>query len=408
MCDYIREAVELAAKQRLSRRTFVTGTAAIAGAGLAGASSIASASARPVDPEDAASQESARDFRTRLVLLGTAGGPVWWFETRREGISSAVVVDGSTYIVDCGAGVGRQYRRAGLGGTGVNDGLEQLRGIFLTHLHSDHIVDYFDLWLFGLFQGLQDVSQPVQVYGPGNRGTLPPLFGTAPPPPVVNPENPTPGTVEMTEYLLQAYATDINDRMRDNRVRDPRTLIQPHDIALPPDVVSDPNVDPAPPMAPFSVMEDDNVCVTATLVYHAPAFPAFAFRFDSDDGAVVFSGDTAPSENLVRLARGADILVHEVIDRRWVMSLFPDPNDPRARALVQHLLETHTTIEDVGGVAERAGVKTLVLSHLAPADNPDGRWRKAGKSFSGRLVVGRDLQEIGVGRRRGSRRRGLR
>ncbi|MGI8780020.1 MAG: MBL fold metallo-hydrolase [Solirubrobacteraceae bacterium] len=405
MCDYIREAVELAAEQRLSRRGFMTGSAAIAGAGLAGASSIASASARPVDRAHAAPPSSARGFRTRVVLLGTAGGPVWWHETRREGISSAVVVNGSVYLVDCGEGVGRQYRRAGLGGTGVNDGLERLRGIFLTHLHSDHIIDYPNVWLFGLFQGLPNALEPVQVYGPGNRGKLPPVFGPAPPPPVVNPGNPTPGTVEMTESLLQAYAADINDRMRDNRARDPRTLIEPHDIALPPGVVSDPNVDPAPPMAPFSVVEDDNVRVTATLVQHAPVFPAFAFRFDSDDGAVVFSGDTAPSENLVSLARGADVLVHEVIDRRWVMSLFPDPSEPRAKALIRHLLDAHTTIEDVGAVAERAEVKTLVLSHLAPANNPDARWRKAGKNFSGRLVVGRDLHEIGVGRRRGGQRR---
>lgn len=79
-----------------------------------------------------------------------------------------------------------------------------------------------------------------------------------------------------------------------------------------------PNETPVPAMEPFLVHEDERVRVTTTLVNHFPILPAFAFRFDTDDGSVVFSGDSSPCDNLVRLAHNTDVLVHEVIDRSWV------------------------------------------------------------------------------------------
>jgi ribonuclease BN (tRNA processing enzyme) len=277
-------------------------------------------------------------------------------------------------------------------------------------LHSDHSVDYNNLLLFGTTNGLggRAGSDPVHVYGPGDRGSLPPLFGSAPAPPIIHPENPTPGTESMTELLLAAFAQDINDRMRDTRGPDPRSLIVPHDIRLPAAVLAGANDDPAPDMDPIEVFTDDRVKVTAILVNHRPTFPSFAYRFDTDDGSVVFSGDTAPAPNLVKLARGADVLVHECIDARWIESfvedLFPEPNDPRAEAVIQHLLGSHTTIEQVGPVGDEAGVGSLVLSHLGPATNPRRRWMDAGEHFSGRLVVGEDLLQLGVGSRRRRRR----
>lgn len=401
MCDIVGQAIQAAEAQRLSRRTLLKGSVAT-GAGLLATGSLGTASAAAADrPEPPTGNRAARRHRTRLVLLGTAGGPVWWPGTTREGISSAVVVGEDVYVIDCGEGVFRQYRRAGLGPPADRAVLQNLRGIFLTHLHSDHMIDYFNVWAFGSSNGLQLRSDPVRVFGPGNRGGLPPVYGPPEPAPVtINPENPTPGTVETTDMLVRAYATDLNDRSRDNRQADPRSKFEVHDIDLPPGLVSDPNVDPAPRSAPFAVFEDENVKVTATLVDHRPVFPSFGFRFDTADGSIVFSGDTGPDENLIELAQGADILVHEVIDPEWVTGLFPDPTTPEAQSTIAHLLNSHTTIDDVGDVAERAGVKTLVLSHLVPANTPERRWRQAGRGFSGRLVVGRDLQEIGVGRRR--------
>ena len=337
--------------------------------------------------------------RTRLVLLGTAGGPVWY--GHREGIASAVVIDEDVYLVDCGEGVGQQYRRAGFAPFEGRQTLRGLRGIFLTHLHSDHCVDYFNVWLFSWFNGIGANPRAVEAFGPGDRGSLPPLFGPETAPRVESPDSPTPGTVEMTRRLMQAFAADINERMRDDRRPALETRFQAHDIPLPAAIVASANADPAPEMDPIEVYEDENVQVRAILVPHPPTFPSFAYRFDSADGSVVFSGDTTVSANLVKLAQGADVLVHEVIDPVWVESRFERPLDAMQRASIHHLLSSHTSIEQVGAVAERAGVETLVLNHFVPADNPHRRWLEARTGFSGRLVVGEDLMQIGIGQPRG-------
>jgi ribonuclease BN (tRNA processing enzyme) len=217
--------------------------------------------------------------------------------------------------------------------------------------------------------------------------------------PVINPANPVPGIVDTTGYLYQAFALDLNDRMRDNLKPDLRTIFQVHDIAIPKGIGYHPNNNPSPAgMQPLRVYEDGNVRVTATLVNHFPIVPAFAFRFDTADGSVVFSGDTAPNDNLVALARHAEVLVHEVIDPAWVDILFPPPTTPVQDALKHHLLTAHTTIDDVGKVAERAGVKTLVLTHIVPGNAPTAHLAQARRNFSGRFVIGQDLMRIGVGR----------
>jgi ribonuclease BN (tRNA processing enzyme) len=304
------------------------------------------------------------------------------------------------YLVDCGDGVGMRLRQTDLSPEPHLSALEPLRAIFLTHLHSDHTIDYPNIPVFGGSGYLRSVPAPIQVFGPGDRGQLPGFVGRGQEPPVISPDDPTPGTEAMTEYLYKAFATDLNDRLRDGGGVDPRSKVELHDIPLPSEA-GDAAVTPPPRVAPFPVYEDDRVRVTATLVDHGQVYPSFGFRFDSDDGAIVFSGDTAPSDNLVELADGADVLVHEVIDRAWVESLFGDPPfSPEEQAAIAHLLESHTTIEDVGGVAERAGVSKLVLNHFVPANNPPGRWRRAARGFSGRLVVGEDLMQIGVGARR--------
>lgn len=142
---------------------------------------------------------------------------------------------------------------------------------------------------------------------------------------------------------------------------------------------------------------DGDVKVTA-LVDHRPTAPAFAFRFDTPDGSIVASGDTGPSENLVELAQGADYLVHEVIDSAHVNRIVETIPVEQREGVRQHLLTSHTTIEQVGrDVAERAGAKNLVLNHLVPSNNPDERWRQASNGFSGSLFVGKDLMKFGVG-----------
>jgi ribonuclease BN (tRNA processing enzyme) len=124
--------------------------------------------------------------------------------------------------------------------------------------------------------------------------------------------------------------------------------------------------------------------------------PAFGYRFDTPDRSIVISGDTRVSENLIELARDADVLVHEALFPAAVDRLVG--NVPNAPLLKESILAHHTSAEDAGRVAAAAGVKTLVLSHLVPPDDPlltEQMWLDAAsKHFSGRIVVGKDLLEI--------------
>jgi ribonuclease BN (tRNA processing enzyme) len=151
--------------------------------------------------------------------------------------------------------------------------------------------------------------------------------------------------------------------------------------------------------SPIPVLDDGPVRITATLVDHHPTAPAFAYRIDTPDGSVVVSGDTNVSQNLIDLARGADYLVHEVIDPIFVDKVVANFPPATGAAIKQHLLASHTTIEQVGrDVAQPAGVRHLVLSHLIPGNNPDSRWRGARTGYSGRVTVGYDLMTFGVGK----------
>jgi ribonuclease BN (tRNA processing enzyme) len=407
MCNLIGHAIQ----QALTRRGFIAGSAV--GASLIApmiCSAVADDGSLDTRIQLAQSSADASNSRTRLILLGTAGGPTWWPNSDQCGISSVVAVGDAYYIVDCGEGVGKRLQQAiSPASSRVMD--DKVRALFLTHLHSDHTVDYANLLLFGLFVGLDRRSSPFKVFGPGRRGQMAPVFSLpgAPTPtvPIINPDNPTPGTRDMTGYLYQAFATDLNDRIRDNGKPSLEASVEVHDIELPPIAgFKSPNETPSPPMEPFKIFEDDRVRVSATLVEHAPVWPAFAYRFDTDDGSIVFSGDTGRSENLIKLAKGADILVHEVIVTNWIKGLFPTPRSAANEGLMQHLLNAHTQVEEVGAIAEAAGVKKLVLSHIVPGNATREQLLPAGKGFSGELVIGRDLMQIGVGQATAAARKG--
>jgi ribonuclease BN (tRNA processing enzyme) len=280
--------------------------------------------------------------RTRLILLGTGGGP------RPKKLSSApanvVVVDDVLYVVDCGDGVARQLVSADVP-------LTALRHVFITHQHSDHNADYGNLLLLSWAAGLRT---RVDTWGP------PPL-------------------AKMTASFFEMNAFDINIRIADEGRVPLVPLVHPHEIA-----------------SGGVVTQDEKVKVTAALVDHPPVVPAYAYRFDTPDRSIVFSGDTAKSDNLVALARGADVLVHEAM---WVPAVDRIVGTvPNASTLKEHLLASHTSPEDCGRIAEAAGVKTLVLSHFVPGGDPavtDQMWSDAArKFFRGRIVVGKDLMVI--------------
>ncbi|MGL3805487.1 MBL fold metallo-hydrolase [Paeniglutamicibacter sp. R2-26] len=334
---------------------------------------------------------SSTPLNPHVVTLGTAGGPRWWTGEnagKRAGICTAVVVGESVYLVDAGTGVGNQLMKAGLE-------MANLRGIFLTHLHSDHTIDLASLAIFGMFT-LAPGQAPIHVIGPGDRGMLPPASPRAAVPPVpLYPANPTPGTAAMFGHLMQAYATDLNDRVIDALRPSPLEHFAASDIRIPEGTGYHPNGNPTPEgFAPFEIYRDELVTVTATLVKHPPIAPAFAFRFDTAEGSVTLSGDTAPCDNLVTLARGTDLLLHEAIDFDWVERSYGAIDTEAARASMDHHRASHTSAAQAIDLAERAGARTLALHHLVPGTTPVPVWLSHAEDFPGTFLVPDDLDAI--------------
>ena len=154
-------------------------------------------------------------------------------------------------------------------------------------------------------------------------------------------------------------------------------------------------------LAPGVVMQDQNVKVAATIVQHPPVRPALAYRFDFQDRSIAFSGDTAPTEMVARLAEGVDILVHEAMYvpalETYLRDRISEGVPIRLDDYMAHMKVDHSPVEDVGRIAQEAGVKTLVLSHLTPGIDgiQDERWRDlAAKQFKGKIVVARDLMVL--------------
>jgi len=247
-------------------------------------------------------------------------------------------------VVDCGYGVSRQLISAGVA-------LDRIRYIFITHHHSDHNLEYGPL----LYHAWVSPKPPtIDVYGPT-------------------------GMRELTRAFCAYQKFDIDTRVVDEGMTDLRGLVSIHDIE-----------------AAGVVMQSDDVKVTSCRVRHPPITQAYAYRFEAKDRSVVISGDTAYAPELAHFAKGADVLVHEAMYVPAIEVLIKRArNAPRLR---EHLLASHTSTEDVGRIAAEAGVKTLVLSHLIPGDDPsitDEQWSEgARKYFKGRVIVGKALMRI--------------
>jgi len=281
---------------------------------------------------------------TRLILLGTAGGPP--IRKQRSQPASAIVVKGAVYIIDTGDGVAQQMALAGLSP-------QAIRAVFITHLHSDHVADYGTLLLRAWQGGLRT---PVDTYGPA------PLEA-------------------MTRSYMQFMDYDIQVRIKDENRIPFAPLVRAHNIA-----------------AEGVIYQDENLKVTAAEVPHGAAKPAYAFRFDTADRSIVFSGDTSKSANLVKLATGADVLVHEVMNLDGVDAIV-NASAPGSAELKRHIIEAHTPMDEVGQVATEARVKKLVLNHFVPTglpayDNPQLWLQGTRKSYKGEIVSGEDLMEI--------------
>ena len=281
--------------------------------------------------------------RTRIILLGTKGGPSVG-KSGRSNPSTLILINDVPYVVDCGYGTTRQLIKAGVS-------MDRLRYIFITHHHSDHNQEYgpliYNAWITGL-------PTQVDAYGPG-------------------------GLKKMTRDYFSYMEFDIDTRIVDEGRPDPRKMVVAHEFAK-----------------AGVVLQNDDVKVSSCLVRHPPIKQAYAYRFDAKDRSVVISGDTAYSPELAEFAKGADVLVHEVMYLPGVEALVK--RLPNAKRLREHLMAAHTLPEDVGRVAAQAGVKTLVLSHFVPGDDPsitDEQWAEGvRRSFKGEIIVGKDLMEI--------------
>jgi ribonuclease BN (tRNA processing enzyme) len=288
---------------------------------------------------------------TRLVMLGTQGGPN--FNLERGETAHALIVGERLYLVDCGYGTLAALTRAGLSYRSVDQ-------LFLTHLHDDHSADLPSIlghqWTDGRVT-------PVGIYGPA---------GTA---------------------RLVAAAVEFNAINEEIRLFDEARSIRLKDLFAGRDVAAG--------AEPVRVFDDDRVRVAAVENTHYPEetkqrmpHRSLAYRFDSADRSVVFSGDTAVSASLVALAKGADVLVCEAMDVALVRAAFERRVAAGAYAdnpegVWHHIVTTHTTTEQAGEMAAAAGVKMLVLGHLLPgalAQVPDEVYSAAArKHFAGEI-----------------------
>ena len=296
---------------------------------------------------------------TRLITLGTRGGPnptVW-----RAQASNALIVNGVPYIVDAGDGVTRRLTRAKIG-------FRDIDTIFITHPHSDHTSGLPAL-LTVQYDSIR--TKPVNVYGP-------------------------PGTEETVKGILPFLDVSAQVRMGDGtRTVMASTLFSGHN------------------KEPGLIFQDANIKVTAAENSHFhfaagnPAYgkyKSYALRFDTADRSIVFTGDTGPSDAISALAKGADMLVSEVTSLeefkaaqmrtgRW-QAMTPKQQDESIR----HNIEEHVSPKQVGDIAARAGVKTVVLTHLPATADPKDEYSRFGelvkKHFSGQVLIAKDLMEF--------------
>jgi ribonuclease BN (tRNA processing enzyme) len=310
---------------------------------------------------------------TELVLLGTAGAPMP--VAGRAGISSALIVDERVYVIDCGRGSPSAFVDAGLD-------FSRLSAVFLTHLHADHTGDLPGMILYpwGGRVGHDGPLPPIGVYGPSRPETVPTGDATFMRATTIHPKLPAPGTADLVENIVAGYAYHLNVMPQDARMPDAGALVRGIDIAAPARTEGASQV-------PVVVLDDGGVRVTAVAVMHGRAVPALAYRFDTADGSVVFSADTTVNDDLIALAHGADILVHQVADLGYL------DRHGTAGPELERMAALHTDVTEVGGVAERARVRELILSHYLPAAPDaitDAEWaQRAGRGSSGTTTAGR-------------------
>jgi ribonuclease Z len=273
----------------------------------------------------------------KVTLLGTGSpGP----RMDRFGPSILVEAGKQKLLFDCGRGATQRIEQ-------IKVPFAEVDALFLTHLHSDHVVGIPDLWLTGW---IRRRTIPLRVWGPA-------------------------GTREMMEHLEQAYQFDVHVRRDvDEKLPSQGVVVIAKDVEQ------------------GVVYENGGIKVTAFAVDHGPVKPALGYRVDFAGHSVVLSGDTRFSENLVHFSEGADVIIHEVMDPDAFRLKDPSVSPERLQSIVGH----HTTPEQAGTVFALVKPKLAVYSHIVPPD-ASGLVPLTRKTYSGPLEVGEDLMSIEIG-----------
>jgi len=288
----------------------------------------------------------SNESKLKIILLGTTGGPT--IDAQRLGIGTLVLAGTEKLLFDCGRSVTTGMARLGIDPTDVTK-------VFLTHLHSDHVVSLPELYLFPWARGR---SVPLQVWGPE-------------------------GTRAMMKHLQEAFEFDIHIR------RDVDERFSSEGIKI---IATD--------IHQGVVYEANGVKVTAFLVDHGPVKPAFGYRVDYQGHSVVMSGDTKPSDNLVKSSQGVDVLIHEVgISKDDPALVGPAdellPGSRLTRGQAKIVADHHTDGAEAGRVFQRAKPKLAVFSHANPARAAILSLVK--QSYAGPVEFGEDLMTIELG-----------
>ena len=271
-----------------------------------------------------------------ITLLGTGCPSV---DTVRYGPAQIIRHDGQAVLVDCGSGVSQRLLAAGTPGRDVD-------AVLLTHLHSDHIVDLFQLVISSWHQGR---DRPQRVFGP-------------------------PGTRRYVDGLMALWRPELDQRMAHEQ--------RPSTAAL--------NVE-VREIGPGERLCFGDIDVTVVEVDHQPVRHAYGFVFEAESARIVLSGDTRTCPALVEAARGANVLVHEVFVHRE-MPVIPGR---RSAETVANVAAYHTLSSEVGKVAGEAGVGCLVLTHFVPPDcDREALLAEVAADFAGPVIVGEDLMTI--------------
>lgn len=274
----------------------------------------------------------------KVTLLGTGSPPP---VMNRFGPSILVEAGDKKFLFDVGRGAMQRLVQ-------TKTRWQDVDGVFFTHLHSDHVVGFPDIWLTGWLVA-PGRNRPLEVWGP-------------------------PGTEKMLSHLVQAFEFDIGFRISDDKARPEGVVINAHNIN------------------PGVAYEQSGVKITAIKVDHAPVEPAYGYRIDYKGRSVVLSGDTRTSEDLISAAERVDLLVHEVVSPETFYRAGINPE--RTKSVIAH----HVTPEQGGEVFARTKPRLAVYSHIVqPTATGDDLISGTRKTYDGPLEVGEDLMVIEVG-----------